>query len=122
MISAGRLTMISAGRLVALVGVLGTLWAAEAADAALMWQAPESLPSAPASVNLSPDGVGLLMGFPAGTAPGFLIRPFGGPSGSAQALPAGMGTGEPPVVGWFPDGSSLIGDGTVPLVAFRPAG
>jgi hypothetical protein len=110
------------GRLVVLVAVLASVCSVAAADAALQWQPNESLSGAPASVNLSPDGVGLLMGFPAGAAPGFLIRPFGGPPGSAQALPSGMGTGEPPVVGWFPDGSSLIGDATVPLVAFRPAG
>jgi hypothetical protein len=114
--------MMFRGRLVALVTVLASLGTAAAADAALQWQAQESLPGAPTSVNLSPDGVGLLMGFPAGAAPGFLIRPLGGPLGSPQALPAGMGTGEPPVVGWFPDGSSLIGDATVPLVAFRPTG
>lgn len=99
-----------------------SLWACAPADAALTWQAPEPLPGAPTSLNLSPEGVGLLFGFPAESKPGFLVRGVGGPLGGAQALPSGMGVETTPVVGWFADGSSLVADTSAPLVAFRAAG
>lgn len=94
------------------------------AAAALQWQAPEQLPAGTGGLRLGPDGVGLLFGFP--DASGYtrlVVRPPGGPSGSPQSLPAGMGYGgAAPVVGWFGDGSALIIDPQSGGVAFRSAG
>jgi hypothetical protein len=97
-------------------GLAATIIAALAvpgsAVAALQWQAPESLPSAANTISLAADRTGLLFGFPSGAgALRLAVRPIGGPLGSPQSLPSGIGAaGNVPVVGQFPDGSALIGD------------
>jgi len=110
-----------------LLKVIGAIFAALAfagtAEAALIWQSPESLASAPNSLALGPDGTGLLTFAGSGGAYNLAVRPAGGPVGGAQPLPSPLGTqGGAPLIGWFPDGSSLIADPNTRRVAFRPAG
>jgi hypothetical protein len=94
------------------------------AAAALQWQAPESISSTANPISLATDGTGLLFGFPTNAGDLRLgVRPLGGPLGSPQALPSGIGTGgNVPVVGQFSDGSALIADPASGRIAFRPAG
>src|ERR1700676_4407189 len=92
------------------------------AGAALQWQSPETLSSSTPNVNLGPDGVGLLFGFPTNTAYRLGVRPLGGPVGTPQALPPLLGVDSGPVFGWFYDGSSLILEPSQNAVAFRSAG
>jgi hypothetical protein len=101
-----------------------SLSAPAVATAALQWQSPETLPSAPTRISLGPDGVGLLFGFPNQSGNTRLaVRPLGGPVGSPQDLPSGLDFGgSTPIVGWFSDGSALIADPTTGGVAFRTAG
>jgi hypothetical protein len=92
------------------------------AGAALQWQSPEALSSGAPNVNLGPDGAGLLFGFPTNTAYRLGVRPLGGPVGSPQDLPTLLGVDPGQVVGWFPDGSSLILEPSENAIAFRSAG
>jgi hypothetical protein len=112
-------------RTLALVlGMTVCLVAPASSEAALQWQAPETVSQlAPKTgVNLAPDGLGLLVGFPT-TAYRYVLRPVGGPEGTPQSFPPNMGvSGAAPIVGWFPDGSSLVADPAANRVAFRPSG
>lgn len=106
-----------------MTGITVCLVATASAGAALQWQPTEPVPQLASSVNLAPDGLGLLIGFPTATAFRQVLRPVGGPEAAPQNFPPNMGvSGALPIVSWFPDGSSLLADPPANRVAFRPAG
>jgi hypothetical protein len=89
------------------------------------WWPRERLPATPATLSVGPDGVGLIFGFANSAGYTRVVgRPLGGPPGSRKVLPALIGyqAGIPLVVGWFPDGSSLIANPGTDSIAFRPPG
>lgn len=89
------------------------------------WWHAERLSGVPSQVSVAPAGSALVFGFP--DSRGYLrvaFRPPGGLSGSPTALPGAIGypAGAPYVVGWFPDGSSLIASPAADVLAFRSPG
>jgi hypothetical protein len=108
----------------ALACVLACLLAmATPAAASAGWGPPEPVESNINRIALAPGGTGFAIGFPA-TSPArlrFALRPFGGPLGSPEEFPSGIGRHTIPTMAFDASGDAVILDEEIQTVAWRSA-